>query len=67
MRFFIRLLAVACCAVAAFSSSASAEERALKPGDSFKECAECPEMVVLPAGEFTMGSSDYDEEKPPTR
>ncbi len=23
---------------------------------SFKDCAECPEMVVAPAGEFTMGS-----------
>src|SRR6202035_1294364 len=32
-------------------------ERALKPGDSFRECAEdCPEMVVVPAGEFMMGS-----------
>ena len=35
----------------------AAAERALKPGDSFKECAQdCPEMVVIPAGEFTMGS-----------
>jgi formylglycine-generating enzyme required for sulfatase activity len=35
----------------------AAAERALKPGDWFKECAEdCPEMVVIPAGEFTMGS-----------
>ena len=35
----------------------AAAERALTPGDSFKECAEdCPEMVVIPAGEFTMGS-----------
>jgi formylglycine-generating enzyme required for sulfatase activity len=32
-------------------------ERALKPKDSFKECAKyCPEMIVIPAGEFTMGS-----------
>ena len=23
---------------------------------SFKDCAECPEMLVIPAGEFTMGS-----------
>jgi formylglycine-generating enzyme required for sulfatase activity len=36
----------------------AAAERALKPGDSFRECAkECPEMVVVPAGEFMMGSS----------
>jgi formylglycine-generating enzyme required for sulfatase activity len=35
------------------------EERALKPGDSFRECANaknCPEMVVVPAGGFIMGS-----------
>src|SRR5271169_3446959 len=32
------------------------EECALKPKDIFKECATCPEMVVLPAGRFTMGS-----------
>lgn len=32
-------------------------ERALTPKDSFRECAkECPEMVVIPAGGFTMGS-----------
>jgi len=32
-------------------------ERALKPGDVFRECAkDCPEMVVVPAGEFMMGS-----------
>src|SRR5262245_9780872 len=32
------------------------DERALKPGDSFSECAkDCPDMVVVPAGEFTMG------------
>jgi formylglycine-generating enzyme required for sulfatase activity len=31
-------------------------ERALKPKDIFKECDQCPEMVVVPAGSFTMGS-----------
>ena len=31
-------------------------EQALKPGDTFKECASCPEMIVVPAGEFVMGS-----------
>jgi formylglycine-generating enzyme required for sulfatase activity len=34
-----------------------AEELSLKPGQSFKDCASaCPEMVVIPAGSFTMGS-----------
>jgi formylglycine-generating enzyme required for sulfatase activity len=31
-------------------------ERALNPKDIFSECANCPEMVVVPAGSFTMGS-----------
>jgi formylglycine-generating enzyme required for sulfatase activity len=38
-------------------------ERALKPGDSFRECAkDCPEMVVVPAGEFIMGSPPSEED-----
>ena len=32
------------------------QERALKPGDTFKECHDCPEMVVVPVGHFMMGS-----------
>ena len=32
------------------------QEKALKPKDSFKECTNCPEMVVVPAGSFTMAS-----------
>jgi formylglycine-generating enzyme required for sulfatase activity len=39
----------------------AAEESALKPKDSFKECAkDCPDMIVVPAGEFTMGSPDNE-------
>jgi formylglycine-generating enzyme required for sulfatase activity len=34
-----------------------AQEAALKPADSFKECAQdCPEMIVVPAGSFLMGN-----------
>lgn len=32
------------------------QEKALKPKDTFKECTNCPEMMVVPAGSFTMGS-----------
>jgi formylglycine-generating enzyme required for sulfatase activity len=39
----------------------AAAEQALKPGDSFRECAkDCPEMVVVPAGHFVMGSPDTE-------
>jgi formylglycine-generating enzyme required for sulfatase activity len=45
-----------------------AAERALKPGDTFKECAaDCPEMIVLPGGPFMMGSpggTGRDDEDP---
>jgi formylglycine-generating enzyme required for sulfatase activity len=34
----------------------AAQERALEAGDSFKEGADCPEMIVVPAGRFLMGS-----------
>ena len=34
----------------------AAEERALRPGDPFEEGADRPEMVVVPAGRFLMGS-----------
>lgn len=30
-------------------------------GQTFKDCADCPEMVVIPAGSFMMGSADNEE------
>jgi formylglycine-generating enzyme required for sulfatase activity len=38
----------------------AAEEHALKPKDTFRECDKCPEMVMVPAGSFTMGSPDNE-------
>ena len=32
----------------------------LKPGDAFKDCDVCPEMVMIPAGTFMMGSSEAE-------
>jgi formylglycine-generating enzyme required for sulfatase activity len=29
-----------------------------------KDCADCPEMVVIPAGSFVMGSEKYSSERP---
>ncbi|MFZ2154960.1 MAG: formylglycine-generating enzyme family protein [Bradyrhizobium sp.] len=36
------------------------EEIALRPMDRFKECEPCPEMIVVPAGQFLMGASDRE-------
>jgi formylglycine-generating enzyme required for sulfatase activity len=43
-----------------------AREHALKAGDMFRECARaCPGMIVLPAGEFMMGSTLEDKDSLP--
>jgi formylglycine-generating enzyme required for sulfatase activity len=41
----------------------AAEEWSLKTKDVFKECEHCPEMVVVPAGSFTMGSPVNEKER----
>lgn len=37
----------------------------LKPGVVFKDCPYCPEMVVIPAGSFDMGSNDGNSDERP--
>jgi formylglycine-generating enzyme required for sulfatase activity len=41
----------------------AAQEHGLKPKDRFRECADCPEMVVVPAGSFTMGSPEREKDR----
>lgn len=45
-----------------------AQDRAPAVGSVFRDCPECPEMVVIPAGGFVMGSalaeSGHQDEKP---
>lgn len=38
-------------------------EAASNAGMFFRDCPECPEMVVLPAGEFEMGASVVEEDR----
>ena len=44
---------------------AKSERRCLVPGagERFKDCAACPQMVVVPAGSFTMGSPPDEPER----
>ena len=46
------------------------ESERLGPGSVFRDCAECPEMVVVPAGSFRMGSpsgeAGRDDDEGPT-
>ena len=41
----------------------TAQERALQPKDYFKECTDCPEMIVVPAGSFMMGSPETEKDR----
>jgi formylglycine-generating enzyme len=45
----------------ALQSGAAAQDRA--PGTVFRDCADCPEMVVIPAGRFMMGTAPGEEER----
>lgn len=43
------------------ATKASKSLRAPKAGTIFRDCPDCPEMVVIPAGGFDMGSPDSEE------
>ena len=40
----------------------ASDSTAPEPGAVFRDCPDCPEMVVIPAGAFTMGSSDSEKD-----
>ena len=47
-------LSLACLLTA--TPSASPADTGLNPGDSFRDCPDCPLMVVVPSGAFDMGA-----------
>jgi len=53
------VLLLALCAVAQLPAAA----RAAAPGETFTECRNCPTMVVLPAGDYLMGSPPDEAER----
>jgi formylglycine-generating enzyme required for sulfatase activity len=44
---------------------AAATAEAAAPGETFTDCAGCPEMIVLPGGTFTMGTDTGPENERP--
>lgn len=40
------------------------EESEMRPGKVFKDCEQCPNMVVIPAGSFQMGGDKQNDEQP---
>jgi formylglycine-generating enzyme required for sulfatase activity len=54
--FSIAPLAIAATGAAAAPSAA----QPIQAGQTFRDCSDCPEMVVIPAGRFTMGASQAD-------
>ncbi len=63
-----RLLAVclAFSAATAFAPNVAADAASVRlaPGAMFQDCADCPQMVVLPPGRFTMGFEGGEEGRP---
>ena len=54
------------------SSTAESVVTGSEAGETLRDCAECPEMVIVPAGDFMMGSpagepGRYEEEGPQRR
>jgi formylglycine-generating enzyme required for sulfatase activity len=44
-----------------FVTTASCADQ--KPEAGFRDCPDCPEMVVIPPGHFQMGSADDDTQR----
>ncbi len=43
----------------------SKQAAALQPGETFRECAACPRMIVAPPGRFMMGSNKSSQDERP--
>jgi len=48
--------------IVALVTISSFAQVSVKPGTSFRDCPDCPEMIVIPAGSFTMGSPKSEVE-----
>src|SRR5687768_7470563 len=55
LKMFSSIILFALSALITFSAFA---QNNLIQGQTFRDCASCPDMVVIPAGSFMMGSPD---------
>jgi formylglycine-generating enzyme required for sulfatase activity len=58
------LVALIVASCAAGSSQAAQPDPVRVPGDLFRDCQDCPELVIVPSGEFDMGSTAKPAEQP---
>ncbi len=58
------IVGVALSVCAAGSSSAAGSDEVRLPGERFRDCPDCVELVVVPSGEFDMGSNAKPAEQP---
>jgi formylglycine-generating enzyme required for sulfatase activity len=63
-----RAMDSACDGAQVSQSNVNSKNHCVRPGSGmtewFKDCEACPEMVVIPAGNFMMGSGKANDEKP---
>jgi len=47
----------------AFITATAIAQAKAKPLKSFRDCSDCPEMVIIPAGTFTMGTPESEPDR----
>jgi sulfatase modifying factor 1 len=63
----LQLTLLACLSLTAGAIAAEPVSAAsAKPGTVFRDCADCPELVVIPPGSFLMGSPKSDTHREPS-
>lgn len=63
--WFFTLLLLTSASVYAADSALREHERTFTNGNVFKDCLDCPEMVIIPAGSFDMGSNNHTKHEKP--
>jgi formylglycine-generating enzyme required for sulfatase activity/alpha/beta superfamily hydrolase len=57
----VLLAALLVVAATGFGQETKSTAAATAPGSVFRDCPDCPEMLVIPAGNFPMGSSETEK------